>query len=78
MTKLPASVLGLKDRGEIKKGYWADLVIFDQDNIIDNATWDNPHQYPSGISWVLVNGEISVENGYTSKNLHGKVLIHYE
>ena len=78
MTKLPASVLGIKDRGEIKKGFWADLVIFDQKNIIDNATWNNPHQYPSGISWVLVNGKISLEDGNPSKNLNGKVLTHNE
>ena len=78
MSKLPASVLGIKDRGEIKNGFWADLVIFDQHKIIDNATWENPHQYPSGVSWVLVNGKISLENGIPSKNLYGKVLIHNE
>ena len=47
-------------------------------NIIDNSTWENPHQYPSGIDWVIVNGNISLENGTPSKNLYGKVLTHHE
>ena len=76
MTKLPASVLGIKDRGQIRKGFWADLVIFDQSKIIDNATWKNPHQYPSGISWVLVNGKISINNGKYTDSLSGKILKH--
>ena len=78
MTQLPASVLGLTDRGLLKKDFWADLIIFDPDNIIDNSTWENPHQFPSGIDWVIVNGNISLENGNPSKNLYGKVLTHHE
>ena len=76
MTNLPASVLGLKDRGLIKEGYWADIVIFDANKIKDNSTWDDPHQYPSGIDLVMVNGNISLEKGVASKGLHGKVLTH--
>ncbi len=76
MTQLPASVLGLTDRGEIKKGFWADLVIFDPKTIIDRATWENPHQYPAGISYVLVNGKVAVDHGRTTKSLAGKVLKH--
>ena len=71
MTQLPASVLGLTDRGLLKKDFWADLIIFDPDNIIDNSTCENPHQFPSGIDWVIVNGNISLENGNPSKNLYG-------
>ena len=76
MTNLPASVLGLKDRGLIKEGYWADIVIFDANKIKDNSTWDDPHQYPSGIDLVMVNGNISLERGVASKRLYGKVLTH--
>lgn len=76
MTKLPASVLGLQDRGEIKKNYWADLVIFDENKIIDNATWENPHQFPSGINWVIVNGEVAIQNGNYLNSLSGKILKH--
>lgn len=74
MTQLPASVLGLTDRGEIKSGYWADLVIFNPNTIIDNATFEAPHQYPTGISYVLVNGKVAIENGIHSQILSGKVL----
>ena len=78
MTSLPANVLGLKDRGIIKNNFWADLVIFNPKKIIDNATWENPHQYPTGINWVIVNGAIAVDNGNPSKKLYGKVLKHNE
>jgi N-acyl-D-amino-acid deacylase len=76
MTSLPASILGLSNRGKIKKGFWADLVIFDQSKIIDNATWKSPHQYPSGISWVLVNGKIAINNGKYTDSLPGIILKH--
>lgn len=74
MTQLPASVLGLKDRGIIKSGYWADLVIFNPNTIIDNATFDAPHQYPTGISYVIVNGQVAVENQKKTNILSGKIL----
>ena len=74
MTKLPASVLRLKDRGEISKKYWADIVIFDSNKIIDNATWKEPHQYPSGISWVIINGKIVIDHGVYTSILPGKLL----
>ena len=76
MTKLPADVLGLKDRGQIKNNFWADLVVFNPNTIIDNATWENPHQYPSGISWVIVNVKIAVDHGTWTDSLPGKVLKH--
>ena len=56
----------------------ADIVIFDPEKIIDNATWEKPHQYPSGILWVIVNGSISINNGKLSNQLYGKILKHHE
>jgi N-acyl-D-amino-acid deacylase len=58
MTSLPAQSFGLGDRGLIREGFAADLVIFDKNKIIDRATYDKPHQFPAGFSYVLVNGEI--------------------
>lgn len=49
MTTLPAQRLGLRDRGLLREGHWADVVIFDPATIIDKATFDDPHQYPVGI-----------------------------
>jgi N-acyl-D-amino-acid deacylase len=73
-TSLPAQFIGLNDRGLIKEGYWADLVIFDPDKVNSNATYETPQIYPSGIPYVLVNGEIGIENGKPTGSLSGKVL----
>lgn len=56
MTSLPAQTLGLWDRGTLRVGNWADIVIFDPDTVQDHATYHQPHQYPSGIETVIVNG----------------------
>ena len=53
MTSLPAQIMGLKDRGLLRTGYWADLVVFDLETIADKATFTEPHQYPTGIPYVL-------------------------
>lgn len=74
MTSLPASRLGVYDRGIISEGKCADIVIFDPDTIRDKATWDNPHQYPEGIDCVMVNGEIVVEHGNITGKLPGKII----
>jgi len=58
MTSLPAQTFGFRDRGLIREGFAADLVIFDENTIIDRATYDKPHQFPIGISYVCVNGEL--------------------
>jgi N-acyl-D-amino-acid deacylase len=58
MTSLPAQTFGLRDRGLIREGFAADLVIFNKNTIIDRATYDQPHQFPTGLSYVLVNGEV--------------------
>jgi N-acyl-D-amino-acid deacylase len=74
MTSLPALILGLKDRGMIREGMVADLVIFDLDEIRDNATFFEPHQFPAGIEQVLVGGRFVVENGRLTGALPGAVL----
>lgn len=63
MTYLPAKKLGIKDRGIIKEGAYADITIFDPEKIADKATYDDPFQYPEGIEYVILNGNIVVENG---------------
>ena len=74
MTALPASKIGIFDRGVLKKGLWADIVIFDPEKIADLATFDAPHQYPAGIDHVLVNGRVAVHNGIQNASRFGRVL----
>jgi len=73
MTSLPAQIMRLPDRGWIREGYWADLVIFDG-SIADLATFTEPHQYPVGIPFVFVNGVAVVDDGKFTKALPGRVL----
>lgn len=68
MTLLPATKLKIWDRGLIRPGFKADLVIFDYFTINDTATFNNPHSFPTGIKWVIVNGKIVVENGKISQD----------
>jgi len=74
MTTLPASILGLTDRGAIKAGQWADLVIFDPATVADRATFEDPFQYPVGIDTVLVNGTVVLDEGKHTNARPGKVL----
>ncbi len=74
VTSFPAQRLRLKDRGIIREGMKADITIFNPDTIIDTGTYQNPNQYPIGIQYVLVNGQIAVENGKLSSRRAGKVL----
>lgn len=74
MTSLPAQIIGLKDRGLLKEGYWADITIFDAEKIADRSTYTHPHQYPEGIPYVLVNGQFVVDDGKLTGKLPGKVL----
>ncbi len=62
MTSLPAQKFQLKDRGLIKEGMAADIVIFDENTVIDLSTYENPHAYSKGFQFVLVNGELTVDN----------------
>ncbi len=63
MTSWPATRMGLMDRGALRVGMWADLVIFDYDEIEDRATYEQPALYPAGIDWVVVNGKVVIEPG---------------
>jgi len=73
-TSLPAQILGLRDRGQIREGFFADIVVFDLETIRDTATFFEPHQYAVGIEYVMVNGEFAVENGEMSWERAGRVL----
>jgi len=74
MTSLPAGTLGLWDRGLLLPGFCADVVVFDPNEVSDQATYTEPHQFPAGIDYVLVNGHIVVEKGKQREILPGQVL----
>ncbi len=74
MTSLPASRLGLRDRGIVKPGAKADLVLLRAEEIEDKATYDSPHKFPEGVEWVIVNGVPVVEHGEYTGELPGRVL----
>ena len=74
MTSLPASVLGLKDRGRIAEGMKADLVLFNPDTVIDRSTIKDPTAAPEGIPYVIVNGQVAVDKGVTTTARAGRVL----
>lgn len=74
MTSRPAAKFGLRDRGLIKEGAWADLVLFDPETVADRATYDSPHAAPLGIRQVLVNGVAVVADGEVTGELPGRVL----
>ena len=74
MTSIPANRLGLWDRGVLRPGLAADIVVFDPETVIEKADYDNPQQYPEGIPWVVVNGRVTVAlDGHTGARA-GKVL----
>ncbi len=74
MSSQSARRLGIHDRGLITKGYFADIAIFDPNEIIDKATFENPHQYAIGTKFVLVNGTVVVENGQHTGARPGRIL----
>lgn len=75
MTGMPARKLALKGRGRISEGAYADIVIFNSKKIKDKATYEKPYQYPEGIEFVIVNGEIVLDKGVRTSKLPGKVLL---
>jgi N-acyl-D-aspartate/D-glutamate deacylase len=77
MTSLPALFIGLQDRGIVREGFWADLVVFDPITVASGANYGDPYGQPKGIHYVLVNGVIAVERGELTGALAGKTLEHY-
>ncbi|HJU53774.1 MAG TPA: D-aminoacylase [Pyrinomonadaceae bacterium] len=74
MTMMPATRVGLRDRGVIRQGAFADITIFDPLTVRDRSTFENPNQYPEGIPFVITNGQLSVDNGQRTSALAGRVL----
>ncbi|MGD8537303.1 MAG: D-aminoacylase [Candidatus Aminicenantes bacterium] len=74
MTSMPAARIGCRNRGILSEGKYADIVIFDLNKIQDKATFTDPHQYPEGIDYVLVNGETVVDHGQITGKLPGRIL----
>ena len=74
MTQNPAERFGLTDRGVIAEGKFADIVIFDEQRVTDRASFDDPKLHPEGVPWVLVNGEIAVENEEVTGVLAGEAV----
>ena len=75
MTSLPAQIMKLKDRGLLREGAWADVVVFDPKTVDDTATFEKPKQYPLGIDQVIVNGVAVIENGTHTGAKPGKVVF---
>lgn len=74
MTSLPAQKFNLADRGQIKEGMAADFVLFDENKISDMATFEKPHQFSTGIPYVIVNGQVTVDNGTHTGLRNGQSL----
>jgi len=73
---LPADILGIKDRGYLRKGAFADVVVFDPKRFRDKATFVNPHQHSEGCIWVFVNGVAAIASGKPTKSMNGRVVRH--
>lgn len=74
MTSLAAQVFALKDRGQIRAGAFADILLFDPAKVNDAATYQEPHQLAQGMTHILVNGVVVRENGTFTAELPGRVL----
>jgi N-acyl-D-aspartate/D-glutamate deacylase len=74
MTGVAARALGLSDRGRLRPGAWADVVVFDPARIADRATYEEPHRYAAGVSTVVVNGQVVVDGGDHTGALPGRVI----
>jgi N-acyl-D-amino-acid deacylase len=78
MSSLPAQRFKLLDRGMLREGMAADIVIFDENTVSDQSTFDKPHQYSTGFSYVLVNGKITLEQGVHNGTRNGAILYKSE
>lgn len=75
-TSLPAQKLGFRDRGLLREGMWADIVIFNPRTVRDKGSRERPHEYPEGIPYVLVNGRVVVDNAEHTGDMPGRALRH--
>jgi N-acyl-D-aspartate/D-glutamate deacylase len=75
-TGLPADILELPERGYLKPGCFADIVVLDPKTFRDQATFDDPHQYATGVRHLFVNGQLAIENGKRTEALAGRALRH--
>jgi N-acyl-D-aspartate/D-glutamate deacylase len=75
MSSLPAQALGLQDRGQLRSGFWADIVLFDPATVADTATFERPKSYPIGVPYVLVNGVVVIDDGKHTGARPGKALM---
>jgi N-acyl-D-aspartate/D-glutamate deacylase len=78
MTSLPATVMSVRDRGVVRAGSFADLVVFDLARVRDVATYQEPHQLAEGMVHVLVNGRFAIDGGVFGESLHGRVLSRHD
>ena len=74
MSAFPAQRLGLADRGVLREGLKADIAVFDPNSVRDLATFEQPHQYAEGVTLVVVNGQIAMEDGKMTAARPGRVL----
>ena len=74
MCGFPARKFGLRDRGVVQEGAFADLVLFDEATVLDKGTFEDPNQYPAGIRQVFVNGRVAVRDDEVLPSRHGRVL----
>ena len=74
MTSLPADHMGMSERGVLSEGMMADIVVFDPETVVDRSTFQDPHQYPEGIDFVIINGIVVVDDGVFSDVRAGRVL----
>lgn len=74
MTGMPATRVGLRDRGFLRAGMFADITVFDPQNVMDRATFEMSNQYPQGIRYVVVNGQLSVDEGKRTLTLAGRPI----
>ncbi len=74
MTSLPATTFRLQDRGQLREGNWADLVVFDPATVQDNATFSDPHHYATGFAAVIVNGVVVVKDDAHTRARPGMIV----
>ena len=74
LSSVPAARLGLRDRGIVREGWAADLVVFDPATVADLATWERPAVHPAGIRHVIVNGRLAVRDGAETGERAGRLL----